>query len=256
MIGPVRPTIFGMNKHRFSQVTLGIVILTLGKLIFAPAGSRRYTQPVFSHTLTVQPNCPDTTKQHCGEIQLIAVDKTTASTALSDDWTTAAAPSDIENPANALEYEFSVAEQRYRADQLTVTLHYIVNTSGDPYPLFDKHNISIPDDPALFTEQTSQQGTYRIFQADETLHLISCLNPNGPATVTLEQFSHRRQRYDLHWQRLAPWLLGQTRLFDHRCLWIDIAMPAAGQPLDSAAVTLEPLWLALSQQLQTTFPGP
>lgn len=245
------------------KTTAGIVILTLGKLLFwTPAGSRPYRQPIFPETLTLNhPSlCARTTStsETCTILFQATPPPSGERPSSLADAEDSASESDLEDEDSG--YEQVMAQKHYTHKDLSLSIYYIVNTSGDMYPLLADNGITVPSEPEQFQDHPSADGSYRLFSVDQHTHLVSCLNANGPATTTIEQFRAHRRRHDLHWQRWGQWLLGQTRLNDTRCLWIDLAISSddtVQNRIDAKTHDrLQTLWQELAPQWQQRFPEP
>jgi cyanosortase A-associated protein len=80
------------------------------------------------------------------------------------------------------------------------------------------------------------------------VYLSSCINPQGPTTLTEAQFAKNRYEYDLTLNRIFYWLLGQKDLMDRRCFFTVLSVAQKEQsrqtPLSAsrAQQMLEELW--------------
>jgi cyanosortase A-associated protein len=145
--------------------------------------------------------------------------------------------------------------QRISDPTVTLTLYYVTNTAADMGPLLAAYDLPMNDEVQAFQDYPSPQGTYRLFAANSAVHLVSCLNPQGPATVTMTAFEHNRHFYDLRWSRILPWLSGRTPLFDRRCLWVQLSLAASQRTAETDEI-LKTHWIAVSTWWQARFPVP
>jgi cyanosortase A-associated protein len=75
-------------------------------------------------------------------------------------------------------------------------------------------------------------------------YLDACINSRGGSTFTEEQFRANRIQYDVQFNRLLPWLLGQQELRDQRCLWTHLSIPLNQSSPESSYHILENAWFS------------
>ncbi len=98
-------------------------------------------------------------------------------------------------------------------------------------------------------------GYYGVLTHEGKAYLSACINPRGGSTVTEQQFTQNRYRYDLNIGRLLPWIAGQESLLDRRCLWTLMSIPLTqDMPPETAYKTLESAWFSWFQWWQSNFP--
>jgi cyanosortase A-associated protein len=94
----------------------------------------------------------------------------------------------------------------------------------------------------------SSIGYAGILANQDRVYLSSCINAQGPTTLTESQFAKNRYEYDLKLNRIFYWLLGQTYLMDRRCFFSVLSIAQKGQsgqtPLSAspAQQVLEEIW--------------
>lgn len=157
----------------------------------------------------------------------------------------------------------SVAPSRhYRYIQnglpLDIKMRYQVQTNGNVLQFIRSYTpIKLPISQQLLTVREQEQiGFYGLFVHDKRAYLDACINPHGGSTFTKEQFSYNRIHYDVQFNRLLPWLLGQQKLLDKRCLWTHLSIPLNQSSPQSAYATLENAWFSWYQWWRPRFPKP
>lgn len=149
-------------------------------------------------------------------------------------------------------------QYRYTKDDLTldVEMLYELETHGE-YKEFLRNYTSIqgaPDEQFLVVRQQPGIGTYGMFALQNRAYLNACINPRGGSTLTRQQYSDNRVRYDLLSDRLILWLLGQRSLRDQRCLWSHFSIPLNKSSPESAYATLEKAWFSWYQWWINRYP--
>lgn len=150
-----------------------------------------------------------------------------------------------------------VSGRHYRYSQnslpLDIEMRYFIGTSGDVKDFIKTYN-SIQASPAL--RQKDGIGFYGLFTHQEKAHLSACINPYGGSTFTARQFKQNFNAYNLQFNRLLPWLLGQDNLQDERCLWTYLSVPLKSSSPELAYQQLEKVWFSWYQWWQPRFPKP
>lgn len=136
---------------------------------------------------------------------------------------------------------------------LNIEMRYFVNTSGE-VKNFIKSYESISVSPAI--RQKEGIGFYGLFTNQDKAYLSACINPHGFSTFTERQFKQNRNVYDLQFNRLLPWLLGQENLKDERCLWTSLSIPLKQSSPEMAYQNLENAWFSWHQWWSPRFPKP
>lgn len=141
------------------------------------------------------------------------------------------------------------------AASLTVNIYYLTGVGGrvETY-VEDLAHIPLKATQPWLMRAYPEDSAYAVFMHQGQAHLTSCINSQGGSTVTHPAFSLNRDRQDLQWHNLWPWLLGQTSLRDRRCLWTHVSMPAGATP-ESAYKTLEAAWQAWYDWWVPRFPS-
>jgi cyanosortase A-associated protein len=148
---------------------------------------------------------------------------------------------------------------QYAGKPLNIELRYVldVENSQQDLPQMFKMMTQIP--PKLVESSTiryrPEVGFYSLFTDQKTDYLSACINPRGGSTVTGKQFQQNRLLHDLRINRLLPWILGQNRLIDHRCLWTMLSLPKDRLALDARGQILENAGVAWLSWWQVHFPN-
>lgn len=139
---------------------------------------------------------------------------------------------------------------------LDIKMRYEVETDGDG-KRFIKDNTAIQfslNQPSMVVREHEGLGFYGMFVYEKRAYLNACINPRGGSTFTQEQFTYNRIHYDLQFERLIFWLLGQQGLRDNRCLWTHLSIPLNQSSPESAYVTLEKAWFSWYDWWHRRFP--
>jgi cyanosortase A-associated protein len=115
-----------------------------------------------------------------------------------------------------------------------------------------------------------QVGHAGLLTLPDRVYLSSCINAQGPTTLTEAQFAQNRYEYDLKPVRILSWLLGQQDLMDRRCFFTVLSVmrsdsrqaanPDSDNPnstdLNTSAdqTLLKEFWPIWHQLLQPQFP--
>jgi cyanosortase A-associated protein len=126
----------------------------------------------------------------------------------------------------------------YQRDQqrLTIELREVQATSGDIGLLYAKYlpassppqfqPIRLKNGSAYFLAEKTQQGLQQNLQQNlqQSLQqsLQTCINFNGRASTTRNEFYQNAYQQALNPSRLLTWLMGQHPLIENRCLWVRI----------------------------------
>ena len=206
-------------------VTLGGVLLVLGKVTLYPALSSRIVTPF------VFPTAVPLTK-----------------------WQPLQSHPLVDQTAKHPTY-LSGRRYQYIQDniQLDIEMRYLVDTDGDVKAFLNTYT-SIRSFPML--RQQEGVGFYSLFTYQRKAYLSSCINPYGGSTVTDNQFKQNRNTYDVRLSRLLSWLLGQEKLKDERCLWTHLSVPLRYSSPEPSYQLLESTWFSWYQWWRPRFPRP
>ena len=138
-------------------------------------------------------------------------------------------------------------KMRYEVQTDGNVKNFIRNQSGIKFPL---------NQPLVVVRKDERVGFYGLFVHQKRAYLDACINSRGGSTFTKEQFSYNRTQYDMQFNRLLPWLLGQEKLRDKRCLWTHMSIPLNQSSPESAYVILEKAWESWYQWWHPRFPKP
>ncbi|GAC1478866.1 MAG: hypothetical protein NVS2B14_19820 [Chamaesiphon sp.] len=152
----------------------------------------------------------------------------------------------------------SGAHYRYIQNHLPLDIEmgYEAETPGDVKQFIkDRTGIKFSlDRPPIILRQHSGVGFYGLFVEQQHAYLDACINSRGGSTFTTEQFSYNRIHYDVQFNRLLPWLIGQKTLRDPRCLWAHLSIPLNQSSPESAYQKLENAWFSWYQWWVLRFP--
>jgi cyanosortase A-associated protein len=139
---------------------------------------------------------------------------------------------------------------------LDIKMFYEVETNGNVKQLIKDHTDIkfLLNQPLLVLRQHEQLGFYGLFVYQKRAYLDACINSRGGSTFTKEQFSYNRMHYDLTFNRIVLWLLGQQALRDRRCLWTHLSIPLNQSSRESAYAVLEKAWFDWYQWWRPRFP--
>ncbi len=142
--------------------------------------------------------------------------------------------------------------------ELTATLRYVINTFGNLGLYYGD------DQPDLEMSKIFRQSQRQVSPTKETLKftdnnrtfLASCITPFGKAVTRHGDFAHQRnnnlKNTILNPLKLADWFMGKTMFFDHRCLWMELAI----EPNSTANSQLDSVWPELKAYGRKNFPRP
>lgn len=147
-------------------------------------------------------------------------------------------------------------EYRYQKEKrvFKVKIHYLPESNGDIETYLSIYVLERHKGTLKPSQQQNQAGFYRLFEHEQTAYLTSCINPQGPSTVTKEQFFANRSAYDLKFDRLIPIALGLEDLRDSRCLWVTISTPIENQPVPEVHQQLAAVWQEVYAWWMPRFP--
>lgn len=139
---------------------------------------------------------------------------------------------------------------------LDINVYYEVETTGDVKNLIENHTaieFSL-NQPSIILRKQQQIGSYGLFADQKRAYLDACINSRGGSTFSASQFNKNRIRYDIHFNRIVLWLLGQQSLRDRRCLWTHLSIPLNLSSPESAYALLEKAWFSWYQWWRPRFP--
>lgn len=139
---------------------------------------------------------------------------------------------------------------------LDIEMRYMVNTNGDVKYFIHQYSSTSPPPGQLSLVLRQQEGVgfYNLFAYQQRAYLSSCINSRGGSTVTESQFKLNRYTYDIQFNRLFAWALGQANLVDGRCLWAHLSVPLKDSSQTDAYQTLEKAWFDWYQWWHPRFP--
>lgn len=169
----------------------------------------------------------------CG-ISLVTIAKLSVSQPVTVEAQTFPYPEQITLPSWQLKTsETTIVEgkppgQRYTLQQgdltATITAFHQPRSDGNVSRLLVTYTDAKPATVYIHPLDDPETGHFGAFVFDNQAHISACLTPNGPSTITEQQFVRNQYRHNLH---LWGWLSGQTELTDSGCLWTLISAPIA-----------------------------
>ncbi len=146
--------------------------------------------------------------------------------------------------ANGKKYRYSQnnlvldIEMIYELESDSVYLHFLSNYS----PI-----VTTNREQFFAIRQHEEAGKYSMYVVQNRAYLTTCMNSRGGGTLTRQEFSDNRTRYDLFSDRTIPWLLGQRNLRDTRCLWNHFSIPLNKSSPQATYALLEKAWISWYQ---------
>lgn len=122
--------------------------------------------------------------------------------------------------------------------------------NGNTSRLLQTYTSARPASINIATAYREGAGFYGFFLLEDEASVMACVNPYGDTTVTGQQFS---QNITFQPGRVLPWLLGRQDLFDRRCLFSILSVPARpGETSLTDYPELEATWFAWVAHWQQT----
>jgi cyanosortase A-associated protein len=146
----------------------------------------------------------------------------------------------------------------YRQNGLSIDIEmrYAIDTHGNVKSFMENHAAIKSSPSRLIMRQQQGVGFYGLWLTQKRAYLSACINPRGSSTVTLDQFWQNHNTYDVHFSRILPWLLGQQKLLDRRCLWALLSTSLESASPADANKVLETAWVSWYRWWQSNFPPP
>lgn len=149
--------------------------------------------------------------------------------------------------------------QYYQNDLLlNIEMRYLTVKRGDINDLLrtytgvgNKFPTVLPT--ALVVHRQENIGAYGLFVDGQRVYLSACINPRGESTVTSTQYVRNKLLSDVNFSRLFPWLLGQERLIDKRCLWAHLSVQSQKYSTINIYAIIKKAWFLWYQWWQPRF---
>ena len=121
---------------------------------------------------------------------------------------------------------------------LTIQMRYL-NTAKADIPKLLREYI----EDSSITQITHQEGVGAIALGNhqDRSYLSACINPQGPSTVTSDQFLQTKLVAGKTLNGFLGWLWGKSNLLDQRCLWSHLTLSRQGENQNSPKI-LQKAW--------------
>jgi cyanosortase A-associated protein len=121
---------------------------------------------------------------------------------------------------------------------LNIQMRYLNTGKADIPNLLHEYT----EDPPI-AQITHQEGVGAIALGhhQDSLYLSACINPQGPSTVTADQFLRTKLVTGKNGDWFLAWLWGQSNLLDQRCLWSHLSLPVQSRNQNSQKI-LQDAW--------------
>ncbi|MFW6359648.1 MAG: cyanoexosortase A system-associated protein, partial [Chroococcales cyanobacterium] len=127
-------------------------------------------------------------------------------------------------------------------NQVIVKLKYLKDGQGDNIKLLQASKSIDLSNSDVEILDIAGVGYTGVFTHQGTAYLSSCLNPQGGATFTAEQFAKNRNTLDVQFNRVLPWIFGLHDLRDWRCLWVTFSTPVHSDNPQQTYALLKQVW--------------
>jgi cyanosortase A-associated protein len=144
-------------------------------------------------------------------------------------------------------YDYAVGGKAVR-----VEMRYFAEGEGDGVRYFQEQ---MESDRPLEIRSLQGIGFHGLQFLAGRVYLSTCIDPQGAAVVTPEQFWHNRELQDRQWRRWVDWLLGLAPLYDQRCLWVLMSVPTEEGSTDQSKAFLEQAWRDWHGYWRSHFPA-
>lgn len=120
--------------------------------------------------------------------------------------------------------------------KLTIQMRYLNTAKADIPTLLREYT----KDPPI-TQITHQEGVGAIALGNDQdrSYLSACINPQGPSTVTADQFLRTKLVTGKDYNWFLGWLQGKSNLLDQRCLWSHATLSRQGENQNSSTILQE-----------------
>lgn len=92
--------------------------------------------------------------------------------------------------------------------------------------------------------QQEKVGSYGVLVHQDELHLSSCITPKGSIIASNADFHQSYPAFQLIYNRLVFWLLGEKPIVENICLWSHLSIPISDSSPEKAYLTLEKVWFS------------
>lgn len=119
---------------------------------------------------------------------------------------------------------------------LNIQMRYLNTSKADIPTLLSEYTEGPP-----ISQITHQEGVGAIALGNdqERSYLSACINPQGPSTVTADQFLRTKLVTGKDYNWFFGWLRGKSNLLDQRCLWSHLTLSRRGENQNSPKVLQE-----------------
>ena len=151
--------------------------------------------------------------------------------------------------------EFGAQQYRYQNPQsdtaLGIEMRYL-SGNGEVKSYIGRYT-DIATDAEI---RNSESGFYGLLTHKETAYLSSCIPPRGNSVFTAKQFQRNALLHDIRPTRTVKWWVGEQKLIDQRCLWVNLSTPIENGSANAAYNRLEEAWQPWLAWWQERFPNP
>ena len=117
---------------------------------------------------------------------------------------------------------------------LDIQMRYLKTAKADIPSLWREYS-RLPPTPQIFNQPGIGAIAWTTYQ--NRLYLSACINPEGPSTVTADQYLRTKLVTGKNLDWFGAWLWGRADLLDQRCLWSHLSLALGSQ----RTVTRSPL---------------
>lgn len=151
--------------------------------------------------------------------------------------------------------EFGAQRYQYRKPKsdtaLAIEMRYL-RGNGEVKSYIGRYT-EIATEPEI---RNSDSGFYGLVTHEERAYLSTCIPPRGNSAFTAKQFQRNALMHDIRPIRAVKWWVGQQKLIDQRCLWVNLSTPIANGSVETAYERLEETWQPWLAWWQDYFPNP
>lgn len=135
--------------------------------------------------------------------------------------------------------------------ELEVQAYYLDANKADIED-FLKNYTTLPSRPQISYQLNI--GAIALIPAQHRMYLSACINPQGPSTVTADQYLRAKLLSGKTFSWFKDWLWGRANLLDQRCLWSHLSVPLRSPSANQEAqLVLQEAWRNWFEWTQAKF---